>query len=72
MDEVIAEMKQYCLDNYEKGGSWFVECWGEHEWKEFYEKCIGNDVGAMDELRLFVNYYAEQETNARIESGVEW
>jgi hypothetical protein len=70
MNEAIAEMKQYCLDHYEEGGSWLVECWGKDEWDKLRRDCDDNVQDMWNIVKGLVIYFHTEEINAKIESGV--
>lgn len=52
MDKLIAEIKQFCIDNYENGYDAVVECWDYNDYIEWLS--IGNKK-TLDE---FIKSYA--------------
>lgn len=65
MVDMIPELKQYCLERYERGGDVMIECWETVEWVDFLIKCDmfwREPKVCLDELMAM---YRERQAAAR-------
>lgn len=40
--DLIEQLKQFALDNYEIGGHWIVECWDSADYNNVLDQCDGD------------------------------
>lgn len=66
----IEDMKQWCLENYDKGADTMVECWDDNEWYRLATDC-GYDTEKMwRTVKDLASIYYDQQCNARIEASM--
>jgi hypothetical protein len=58
----IAAMKQWCMDNYDKGADTMVECWGTEDYAELFVSNTTEE--AWDLLKRIVAVYSERQSDA--------
>jgi hypothetical protein len=58
----ITAMKQWCMDNYDKGADTMVECWGDHDYEELFASNTTEE--AWDLLKRIVAVYDERQSDA--------
>ena len=63
----IEAMKQWCMDNYDKGADTMVECWSDSDYEELftYEGKPQTDKQAWKTLRAVADVYADRQADAR-------
>lgn len=64
MDEVIKEMKSWCLENYENGADTMVECWDEEDYANLITESPSTEQ-AWDTLKSVASVYRERQADAR-------
>lgn len=63
--ETIAEMKAWCLENYENGADTMVECWDTSDYVDNIERCGGDVEEAWKVLKAVAGVYADRQADAR-------
>lgn len=63
--EMIANMKAWCLENYENGADTMVECWGDEDYKEMIEGCTKTGTDPWGVLKTIAGVYADRQADAR-------
>ena len=63
--EMIAEMKAWCLENYENGADTMVECWEDGDYKEMIERCTETGTDPWGVLKGIAGVYADRQADAR-------
>ena len=64
----IQAMKEWCLDNYNKGADTMAECWNDEDFESLFTSCDGQPVTTADAWRRLKNLasvYAERQADAR-------
>ena len=66
MNEQIKAMKQWCMDNYDKGADTMVECWGDHDYADLFvqDGAPRTAEEAWDLLKRIVAVYKERQSDA--------
>jgi len=68
MKEVIEQMKQWCLDNYENGADTMVECWADEDYARLFTNHDGKPLSAKaawKTLKDVAAVYADRQADAR-------
>ena len=64
---LIQTAEKHCIENYENGFDWFVECYGKSDWIEFFEEY---EVDSLEKLIPALNESAghteEQQSNCEV------
>jgi len=63
MKNQIEKMKQWCLDNYDKGGDTMVECWSDEDYAALFKDQSTKEAWAS--LKHMVSIYLDQQADAR-------
>jgi hypothetical protein len=63
----IEAMKQWCIDNYDKGADTMAECWSDSDFAELFEfeGEAKTDAQAWETLRAIADIYADRQADAR-------
>jgi hypothetical protein len=64
----IEAMKQWCMDNYDKGADTMVECWDDSDYEELFTSHDGqplSDEQAWSTLKGVADVYADRQADAR-------
>jgi hypothetical protein len=63
----IKAMKQWCMDNYDKGADTMVECWGDSDYAELFtfEGEPRTALGAWETLKTIAAVYQDRQADAR-------
>jgi hypothetical protein len=67
-ESIIAEMKQWCEDNYSNGADTMVECWSHEDYVDLFFDSLGNHVTpiqAWNTLKSVAEIYAERQADAK-------
>jgi hypothetical protein len=67
-ESIIAEMKQWCEDNYSNGADTMVECWSHEDYANLFVDCDGNPKTpeyAWHILKSIAEVYADRQADAR-------
>jgi len=67
MNDEIKAMKQWCMDNYDKGADTMVECWSDSDYAELFsfEGETFTAKQAWDRLKRIVAVYQDRQADAR-------
>lgn len=64
MENVIKEMKAWCVENYEAGADTMVECWDDEDYAELITESPTVE-DAWDVLKSVASVYRERQADAR-------
>jgi hypothetical protein len=76
IEAVVARLKVYAVEQYEKGWDVVVECWGTDEYLETLNTVVTMDnindedalfKAAQADIQAYVELYEEQRSNTRFE-----
>jgi hypothetical protein len=67
MNDEIKAMKQWCMDNYDKGADTMVECWGDEDYANLFifEGEPRTALGAWETLKTIAAVYQDRQADAR-------
>jgi hypothetical protein len=65
--EIIQAMKDWCMDNYEKGADTMVECWSTEDYERLFsfEGEARTEKQAWKTLKSIASVYADRQADAR-------
>ena len=67
MNEVIEQMKQWCLDNYDQGADTMVECWADQDYVDLFTSHDGKPLSAAEAWKILKDVaavYADRQADA--------
>jgi hypothetical protein len=62
MNDEIKAMKQWCMDNYDRGADTMVECWGDEDYAELFVSHTAEE--AWDLLKRIVSVHQDRQADA--------
>lgn len=60
----VAECKAWALENYERGGDVFVECWETSQYEEVFDRANGDVDRAWSTMDSVRSVWAERQADA--------
>ncbi len=63
--EIIARLKQMCVDRYEDGYDTFVECYDDAEWDSLWTDCHESETEMLALMARLVDVWNDRRDDAR-------
>ena len=66
--QTIEQMKNWCMDHYDKGADTMIECWSDQNYAALFTDYEGRPqttAQAWDLLRRLADIYSERQADAR-------
>jgi hypothetical protein len=60
LTKMVADLKQWCIDNYEQGGDRMIECWGTDEYLKILELNDNNYDKALADIKEVAASWVEK------------
>lgn len=66
MKDIIEQMKQWCMDNYENGADTMIECWSDEDYADLFtfEGKAKTADEAWHMLKCLASIYKDQQADA--------